>query len=73
MADSCYQRKCTSNEHCCDGSICADTKFGGELVSNYVTIPLFSQVNNAECCAKKKIFLYKSSLKAMEAKKILVA
>jgi len=28
VADSCYQRKCTSNEHCCDGSICADTKFG---------------------------------------------
>jgi hypothetical protein len=23
-ADPCYERKCTTNEHCCDGSVCVD-------------------------------------------------
>ena len=27
--DPCHQRKCTSNEHCCDGMVCVDTSNGG--------------------------------------------
>merc|ERR1712226_1653820 len=27
-ADPCHQRKCTSNEHCCDGMVCVDTSNG---------------------------------------------
>lgn len=28
--DPCYRKKCTSNEHCCDGNVCVDTSNGGE-------------------------------------------
>ena len=28
-SDPCHQRKCTSNEHCCDGMVCVDTSNGG--------------------------------------------
>ena len=27
--DPCHQRKCTSNEHCCDGHVCVDTQNSG--------------------------------------------
>jgi hypothetical protein len=27
--DPCHQRKCTSNEHCCDGHVCVDTHNSG--------------------------------------------
>jgi hypothetical protein len=43
VADSCYQRKCTSNEHCCDGSICADTKFGGDFLKTIFAITLITR------------------------------
>ena len=26
--DPCHARKCTSNEHCCDGTVCVDTSSG---------------------------------------------
>ena len=28
-SDPCHKRKCTSNEHCCDGMVCVDTSNGG--------------------------------------------
>ena len=30
--DPCHKRKCTSNEHCCDGMVCVDTSNGGEVI-----------------------------------------
>ena len=29
-SDPCREKKCTSNEHCCDGMVCVDTSNGGE-------------------------------------------
>ena len=31
-SDPCHQRKCTANEHCCDGTVCVDTTNGGTRV-----------------------------------------
>ena len=31
-SDPCHQRKCTANEHCCDGTVCVDTTNGGTCV-----------------------------------------
>ena len=28
--DPCREKKCTSNEHCCEGTVCVDTSNGGE-------------------------------------------
>ena len=30
--DPCHQRKCTSNEHCCDGHVCVDTQNSGDYM-----------------------------------------
>ena len=30
-SDPCHGKKCTSNEHCCDGTVCVDTANGGKL------------------------------------------
>merc|ERR1712083_626598 len=43
--DPCHQRKCTSNEHCCDGMVCVDT-------SNGVTgscLPVFGKKSGENC------------------------
>merc|ERR1711997_1132132 len=44
-ADPCHERKCTSNEHCCDGMVCVDT-------SNGVTgscLPVFGKKSGENC------------------------
>ena len=28
-SDPCYEKKCTSNENCCDGSVCIDIDLQG--------------------------------------------
>jgi hypothetical protein len=43
--DPCHQRKCTSNEHCCDGHVCVDTQ-------NSVTgscLPVFGKKEGEIC------------------------
>lgn len=43
--DPCYRKKCTSNEHCCDGNVCVDT-------SNGVTgtcLPVFGRKEGETC------------------------
>jgi len=43
--DPCYEKKCTSNEHCCDGTVCVDT-------ANTVTgtcLPMFGKKEGEDC------------------------
>ena len=34
--DPCRQRKCTSNEHCCNGHVCVDTQNSGDYYIRYI-------------------------------------
>ena len=33
--DPCHSKKCTANEHCCDGFVCVDTEDQANDVSKY--------------------------------------
>jgi len=44
-SDPCHQRKCTANEHCCDGTVCVDTTNG--VTGN--CLPVFGKKDGESC------------------------
>ena len=50
VSDPCQDRKCTSNEHCCQGTTCIDIKDEGELGSRLQMIRFTLFVKGAGHC-----------------------
>lgn len=47
--DPCFEKRCTANEHCCDGYVCVDTEDDATDVSFGTCLPIFGKKQGEGC------------------------
>lgn len=52
--DPCIGKKCTANEHCCDGDVCVDTEENSNSGSYGTCLPIFGKKQGEPCYDDKE-------------------